>query len=143
MKPRIVKAHPEVKADCGRVAIERGPLVYCAEWPDNDFKIASILLPASPEIETVSKPDLLYGINQLKLDAQSIQLDSKGFLVPHKVSLTLIPYYAWAHRGSGDMSVWLPQELSAVRPEKINPVLVKLRLMVHIRQKHSVSSATI
>ena len=128
MKPRIVKAHPEVKADCGRVAIERGPLVYCAEWPDNDFKIASILLPASPEIETVSKPDLLYGINQLKLDAQSIQLDSKGFLVPHKVSLTLIPYYAWAHRGSGDMSVWLPQELSAVRPEKNKSGISKVEI---------------
>ena len=64
----------------------------------------------------------------MKLDAQSIQLDSKGFLVPHKVSLTLIPYYAWAHRGSGDMSVWLPQELSAVRPEKNKSGISKVEI---------------
>jgi len=38
MEPRTVKAHPEVEADRGRIAIERGPLVYCAEWPDNDFQ---------------------------------------------------------------------------------------------------------
>ena len=44
MEPRVVKAHAKVEADRGRVAVERGPLVYCAEWPDNDFDIMSVLV---------------------------------------------------------------------------------------------------
>ena len=41
MQPRIVKAHEKVEADKGRVSIERGPLVYCAEWPDNKSSVLS------------------------------------------------------------------------------------------------------
>jgi len=63
-----------------------------------------------------SKPELLYGINTIQTDAQSLSYDAQGRLVAKDVKLTLIPYYAWAHRGSGDMAVWLPVDLSATRP---------------------------
>ncbi|MBR2064050.1 MAG: glycoside hydrolase family 127 protein [Bacteroidales bacterium] len=116
MEARTVKAHNKVEADRGRISIERGPIVYCAEWPDNDFDVLSVIMNREPKFEVVEQPDLLYGLNQLKTDAQVLSFDDKGRLVADDVKLTLIPYYAWCHRGSGSMAVWLPQELTATRP---------------------------
>lgn len=116
MEPRTVKAHNKVEADRGRVAFERGPLVYCAEWPDNDFDILSAFVNRSPEFTVTEKPELLYGLTTMTTDAQTLGYDSNGRLVVKDVKLNLIPYYAWAHRGNGNMAVWLPQELSASRP---------------------------
>ena len=116
MEPRTVKANSKVEADRGRIAVERGPLVYCAEWPDNDFDILSIIMNRHPTFEVVDRPDLLCGITQLRTNAQTLSYDDRGRLTTTDVALTLIPYYAWAHRGSGAMAVWLPQELSATRP---------------------------
>jgi len=116
MEPRTVKAHPAVEADRGKIAVERGPLVYCAEWPDNDFNIFSIILNKKPVFSIQSKPDLLYGINTIQTDAQSLSYDTHGKLIAKDVKLNMIPYYAWVHRGSGDMAVWLPVDLSATRP---------------------------
>lgn len=118
MEPRTVQANPKVEADRGRIAIERGPLVYCAEWPDNEFDIFSVLLPRHPEFTVVETPNLLYGINQLKTDAQILKYNEEGYLNVERTRLTLIPYYAWAHRGPGSMAVWLPQELNATRPSQ-------------------------
>ena len=90
------------------------PIVYCAEWPDNDFDVLSVFMNRTlPEV--VEKTSLLYGINQLKTDAQILGYDDRGRLTAD-VKLTLIPYYAWAHRGAGAMAVRLPQELSASCP---------------------------
>ena len=116
MEPRTVKANNYVEADRGRIAVERGPLVYCAEWPDNDFDIFSVFMNRTPQFEIIEKPDLLYGITELRTDAQILGYDERGRLTATDVKLTMIPYYAWAHRGSGAMAVWLPQELSASRP---------------------------
>lgn len=113
MIPRIVKANPKVEADHGRVAVERGPIVYCAEWPDNRFNVHSILLNQHPQFKVTDKPELLYGIRQITTDAQALSYDKAGKLVTKDVELTLIPYYAWAHRGEGDMEVWLPIDVSA------------------------------
>ena len=113
MIPRIVKANPKVEADHGRVAVERGPIVYCAEWPDNRFNVHSILLNQHPQFKVTDKPELLYGIRQITTDAQALSYDKAGKLVTKDVELTLIPYYAWAHRGECDMEVWLPIDVSA------------------------------
>jgi Uncharacterized protein conserved in bacteria len=118
MQPRVVKANQRVEADRGRVSFERGPVVYCAEWVDNDFEIPSLLLPDNPEIQVVDKPETLNGIVELKMPAQSLSINTKGLLETKNVSLTLVPYYAWNHRGVGHMAVWLPQEVSAVIPVK-------------------------
>jgi len=116
MEPRTVRANYKVEADRGRISVERGPIVYCAEWPDNNFDVLSIVMNREPKFEVVEQPELLYGLNQLKTDAQVLSYDDNGRLVAEDVKLTLIPYYAWCHRGSGPMAVWLPQELSATRP---------------------------
>lgn len=116
MEPRTVKANSKVEADYGKIAVERGPVVYCAEWPDNDFNIFSIILNKKPTFKVESKKDLLYGINTIQTDAQSLNYDLQGKLETKDVKLNMIPYYAWSHRGSGDMAVWLPIDLNATRP---------------------------
>ena len=116
MEPRTVKAHPKVEADRGRVAVERGPIVYCAEWPDNDFDVLSILMNKKPQFTLTEKPDMLEGIVTLTTDGQTLAYDENGRLVAKDVNITLIPYYAWCHRGSGNMAIWLPQDLEAARP---------------------------
>lgn len=96
MEARIVKANPQVKEDEGRVAIERGPIVYCAEWPDNPgVAVREVVLHHNPQLTVKHEADKLYGIDEIIVE------DS---------ALTLIPYYAWNHRGAGDMSVWMRQE---------------------------------
>lgn len=116
MQPRVVEANKNVVADRGRVAVERGPLVYCAEWPDNDFELQSILVNRTPEFRVVPAPEKLNGINLLKTSAQVLAYDTEGRLVTKDVTLTLIPYYAWAHRGPGSMMVWLPRDVSIAKP---------------------------
>lgn len=116
MEPRTVKANSKVEADRGKIAVERGPIVYCAEWPDNDFSVLSVFMNRKPEFKLQRKPELLYGINELTTQAQTLGYDESGRLTTKDVTLTLIPYYAWAHRGAGEMAVWLPQDVSATRP---------------------------
>ncbi len=116
MEVRTVKANENVEADRGRVAVERGPLVYCAEWPDNEFDLRSVLVNRTPEFKVISAPDLLNGINMLETPAQELTYNHDGRLVTRDVVLSLIPYYAWAHRGKGSMMVWLPWNVSAAQP---------------------------
>ena len=94
LQPRLVKANNQVEADRGRVAVQCGPIVYCAESPDNEQPIDSIILNGLTQLKVEWQPEKLYGINQIVTD--------KG--------VTLIPYYAWAHRGVSDMEVWIPFE---------------------------------
>ena len=119
MEVRTVKANGKVEADRSRMAVERGPIVYCAEWPDNSFNVLSLLMNQHPQFEVVERPDLLYGLNQIKTPVQTLEYDEQGRLVVKDQELTLIPYYAWAHRGPGNMAVWLPSEVRATRPVAI------------------------
>ena len=91
MLPRLVKANEQVEADRGLVAVQYGPLVYCAESPDNAKPIDRIAISPKATFKVEWEPEKLYGINQL--------VTNDG--------VTLIPYYAWAHRGVSDMRVWM------------------------------------
>ena len=114
MEPRTVRAINEVKADEGCVSIERGPLVYCAEHPDNDFAIQSVLLNQSPSFTVADGQVLNYPVKTIAAPAQVLGFDQQGRLTTKDVTLRLIPYYAWCHRGGGQMKVWLPQDLKAM-----------------------------
>ncbi|MDR1814486.1 MAG: glycoside hydrolase family 127 protein [Tannerella sp.] len=116
MEPRLVKANYSVEADRGKVSVERGPLVYCAEWNDNDFSVLSVLMSQKPKFHVENKSDKLYGLNEIKTDIQILAYNDEGLLQTREATLTMIPYYAWAHRGSGEMAVWLPQNVTASRP---------------------------
>ncbi len=122
MEPRTVKANSQVEADRGRVAVERGPIVYCAEWPDNDFDVLSVLMSRAPQFTVTPNKQKLYGIDEITTSAQILKYGEDGMLGVQKVNLSLIPYYAWAHRGNGNMTVWLPDDVSAVTPT-VQPTL--------------------
>lgn len=119
MEARLVKANDKVEADRGRVAVERGPIVYCAEWADNDFDVLRVLMNQQPAFETIEntsfctadRPQANYSLVQLRTDAQLLVRDEQGRLVVNDVKLNLIPYYAWAHRGRGNMAVWLVNDV--------------------------------
>lgn len=70
----------------------------------------------NPKFTVENRPDKLYGIVELCTDAQVLSYDENGRLSPKDVKLNMIPYYAWNHRGRGQMAVWLPQQLTAARP---------------------------
>jgi DUF1680 family protein len=130
MEPRLVKANNKVTADRGAVCVERGPIVYCAEWPDNDFDLMSVLLNRQPSFTLGTLSDdhfiadslkqrlTLYrdqSVTTLSTQAQTLAYDKSGNLTTQQVTLKLIPYFAWCHRGSGNMKVWLPQQISAAK----------------------------
>lgn len=118
MAPRVVKAHSNVKADRGRLSVECGPVVYCAEWPDNDVSVRSAILPQRPQIHTQYEPNFLYGVRTLTTKSQILSHNSEGKLQIQDVDLKLIPYYAWAHRGAGEMAVWFANDVSAIQVVK-------------------------
>jgi hypothetical protein len=118
MEPRIVRANNKVEADRGMVSVERGPLVYCAEHPDNNFDIMGALINQEPKF-TLDKDEIAgTPILTLTTDAQTLNFNKRGKLEAQDQTLTLIPYYAWCHRGSGKMRVWLPQDLNATNPSQ-------------------------
>ena len=116
MEPRTVRANNKVEADRGMVAIERGPLVYCAEHPDNQFDVFSALVNQEPQFQLGKAEIAGTPVVTLKTDAQTLDFNKQGKLTVKDQTLTLIPYYAWCHRGSGKMRVWLSQDLSATTP---------------------------
>ncbi|MGE5360512.1 MAG: glycoside hydrolase family 127 protein [Bacteroidales bacterium] len=115
MPARRVLAHANVKADAGRVAIERGPLVYCAEWPDNDGHVHNLVLEDAARLVAEPRPEVLNGITAITADATGYRMQN-GKPVASRAKLTLIPYYAWAHRGPGEMAVWLARQPDKARP---------------------------
>ena len=120
MPVRTVKANGHVAADRGRVAVERGPLVYCAEGADNsDFSIFNFLMPRQPKFQVVDrqiqgKRDVRFSVKAIETQGQAIEQNREGEAFVKSAKLTLIPYYAWNHRGPGLMEVWLPQTVSAI-----------------------------
>ena len=99
MPVRRVVANDSVKDDNGLVAIERGPILYCIEEADNGKQLFSLVLGDEVKLAPEHHPDLLGGVTVLRAPM-----------------LTMIPYYAWCHRGPGKMNVWL-----ARTPDKAAP----------------------
>ena len=107
MPVRMVKADERVTDDKGRVAIERGPIVYCAEWVDNNFDVHSTFLNKRQKFELGDIEDNLGGIRKIHTRFRSFVNSNDEVIKTDEKTLTLIPYYAWAHRGEGDMIVWI------------------------------------
>jgi len=111
MPVRRVLAHPSIKDDEGRVALERGPLVYCAEWVDNGGRVSHLVFPDEASLVAESRDDLFGGVNVIRGDAAALyEGRAPGAVETRKQELLAIPYYTWAHRGEGEMAVWLARE---------------------------------
>ena len=101
MPVRRVIAHPRANADKGMVAVERGPLVYCAEFKDNAAEASQWKLSDTSSLKVGWRDDLLGGAVTL--------VESENARHNHQKGLTLIPYYLYSNRGRGSMRVWLPR----------------------------------
>jgi hypothetical protein len=116
MEVRRVGAIELVKDNVNRVALQRGPLVYCIEHADNEGKAWNVILPDKAMIKSEKKDDLLGGVVILKATVPVVVPGADGLSVgtePREV--TAIPYYAWANRGQGQMQVWIPRKAGEVR----------------------------
>jgi hypothetical protein len=117
MPVRRVRAHANVTADRGRVALERGPLVYAAEWVDNpEGRVRNLLLPASSTLTAQWRPELLNGVVAVRSRAVALKRTAEGALTRTEQEFVAIPYATWANRGRGQMMVWIPEEEAAARP---------------------------
>jgi uncharacterized protein len=117
MPVRRIVAHEKVAADRDRVALQRGPIVYAAEWPDNPKgKVRNIVLPDASAMATEFRADLLNGVSVVKGRAVGLAYDEHGTLQKTDQAFMAIPYATWANRGRGQMAVWLARTDAAAKP---------------------------
>jgi DUF1680 family protein len=116
MRIRKVTANESVTTDRGRVALQRGPIVFCAEWPDTPGgKPRSLLLPDEQPLTTRFDPALLNGVQVIEGKGLNVTTNSYGNITKTLQDFMAIPYYAWANRGPGEMTVWIPNLETALR----------------------------
>jgi uncharacterized protein len=116
MEVKRIVSRPEVKQDVDRVALQRGPLVYCVEGADNDNQAWNLILPDQATFQTTYQKDLLEGITIIQFDAPTVRISDDGQSVKTEVKkITAIPYYSWCNRGQNQMQVWLPRKIKDVK----------------------------
>jgi DUF1680 family protein len=112
MPVRRVVSHEKVEANADRVALERGPVVYCAEGADNAGQVFNLVLPDDAPLEAHPRPDLLGGVTVIEGRALGLHPSEDGrSIVTREQDFVAVPYYAWAHRGVAEMAVWLPRRV--------------------------------
>jgi DUF1680 family protein len=114
MEVRKVIASEKVTSDIGKVALQRGPLMYCAEWKDNNNKTCNLIIPAETIFTPVFNSDILHGVMTLTAEVPAVILNNPEEISTRKQMLTAIPYYSWANRGKGEMTVWFPEKVKDI-----------------------------
>jgi uncharacterized protein len=113
MPPERIYAHPEVSADIGRVALKRGPIVYCVEGVDNDAPLHRVVLPRGNPISYRFNAGLFTGVGTLEADALAIQSQGDDALYRaappqmQRTTIRAIPYSFWSNREPAAMNVWI------------------------------------
>ncbi|SFB22144.1 hypothetical protein SAMN05216312_104540 [Cohnella sp. OV330] len=111
----LVAANPLIRADAGKAAIQRGPLVYCVEEADNGTPLASLSLAEAPRLSERQTSELLGGC--VVVEGDGFVTDVAGWEegLPYRpfskqkkaVRIKAVPYYLWGNREPGEMNVWL------------------------------------
>ncbi|NLH17093.1 MAG: glycoside hydrolase family 127 protein, partial [Phycisphaerae bacterium] len=132
MPVRRVLAHEKVAEDEGRVALERGPVVFCLEGVDNGGAegFDAFLLNDEAELKTEFRKDLLNGVQVITGQAQTLRRTKSDSIEARPRAFTAIPYYAWAHRGPSAMAVWLPRTKETAEVEPIPTIASKSKVSV-------------
>jgi DUF1680 family protein len=128
MEIRKVVANNNIKNDINKVALQRGPIMYCGEWKDNDGRVSNIILPEASSFTSEYNAALLNGVTVLKASVPAVDISNDGLNVTTRSqSFTAIPYYAWANRGKGEMMIWFPEKVKDVQlmasDENLTPVV--------------------
>jgi len=115
MEVRKVISHELVAENAGLVALERGPIVYCAEGTDNSGDVFNLYIPDNTVFDAQFQPEMLGGIVKLSGNVKRVsRSEDKVGTVTDETVLVAVPYYAWANRGQGEMSVWMARNEAAV-----------------------------
>jgi len=113
---RRVVCHDNVKNNLGKVALERGPIVYCTEWVDNGGHVSNLILADEQPLWSEYHREMLNGISVIRGKAAALKRGKDGkSVIKGEQNFMAIPYYAWAHRGKGEMTVWLARIASEAR----------------------------
>jgi uncharacterized protein len=129
MPIRRVVAHEKVEADRGRMALQRGPIVFAAEWPDNPGgKVRNIVLAESAPLTTEFRKDLLNGVQVIKGRAVGLAYGANRQIVKNEQDFMAIPYATWANRGRGQMIVWLATTDAVARPTPDPTIATKAKI---------------
>ncbi|MGA2656082.1 MAG: beta-L-arabinofuranosidase domain-containing protein [Verrucomicrobiota bacterium] len=121
MPVQRIKAHPKIEANIGRVALQRGPMVYCLEALDNGGHVPNLVIPPEAQLSEEHRPDLLGGVTVIKGPALALNpvewpdaLYQPSACMPGvtKVEFTAVPYFANANRQPGQMMVWMAEAAS-------------------------------
>jgi uncharacterized protein len=116
MEVRRIVARKEVKADRNRIALQRGPLVYCVEGADNQDGVWNFMVPESASFTTYQQQVLDEPVVAIHLPATSIAATPDGLGVQTLPrTITAIPYYTWANRENYEMQVWLPTKIQGIK----------------------------
>ena len=116
MQTNKVIAREELKQDKGRIAIQRGPVVYCIEGADNNGKAWNVIIPENTKFETIDYKVLDESVKALTAEVPVITVGEDGLsLKTEKKKIIAIPYYTWANRGKNEMQVWLPTKITDVK----------------------------
>ncbi|UYQ91933.1 discoidin domain-containing protein [Chitinophaga horti] len=136
MEVRYVKADEKVKADLNKAALQRGPIVYCFEWPDNNnVEVRHLMLNENAAATTQYDAQLLNGLTLVKTAAHTQEITADNKVVDKQATVTAIPYYAWANRGAGDMTVWVADKPGGFVPLKPATVASKSKVSGSHRTK--------
>ena len=111
-----VLANEAVEDDRGRVALERGPVVFCAEGIDNGGRALSLYLPDDVQLATEFRADLLRGVQVITGAARAVKRGDNNAVEEADHPLVAIPNYAWGHRGDSDMAVWMARAADKAKP---------------------------
>jgi DUF1680 family protein len=120
-----IRAHPRIEADGGRVALSRGPLVYCLEATDNGGHVRNLVIPAGTQLAMQHRADMLGGVTVIKGPALAVHrvewpntlyLPSSDEPGVAPCEFTAIPYFANTNRQPGEMMVWMAETTDRAEP---------------------------
>jgi DUF1680 family protein len=137
-----VLANEKVKDDVGRFALQKGPLVYCLEGPDNrDSAVQNIFMAQTASLKESFDKNLLNGVLTLNGQGMATRRQLEGdALLKSEVAVKAIPYYSWSNRGPSEMVVWIPYEESAARPRPAATLASRSKATASITNKRMLAS---
>jgi DUF1680 family protein len=114
VKPKILYANPLARANCGKIALARGPEVYCLEEIDNGKNLSALYLDPETTLEEIWREDLLGGTMLIRCKGKKLSapdmtasFSADGKYQFEDITLTAVPYGSWCNRKSGEMIVWI------------------------------------
>lgn len=117
LEATFIAAHPEIRANTGKVAIERGPLVYCLEEMDNSTPLSTVSISSGQLLSSHYDAKMLGGAMVIEALGSVDEITSWSADTPYRplslqrasvpVKLKAVPYYLWGNRGLGEMTVWI------------------------------------